>query len=248
MPSRTLVLYYHALSRGWNDPLAVRPTAFARQIAFFARGRRGGTALEAVSHSHGVLQVTFDDAYASVLAAVPVLEQRRIHATVFACAAYGDGRPLEVPELSGTRFSELGLRTLSWEQLRELADRGIEIGSHAKTHPHLTRLGDHELRTELVDAKREIEDQIGRACRVLAYPFGETDDRVRAAARQAGYLAAFGSPGTPGDPFDFPRLGVYRRDTLVRTYLKSTRLAPMARRVRAQSGAVLIRSARRQPR
>ena len=236
--SRSLVLYYHAISDSWNDPLAVRPAAFARQLALFMRGRRGGTALEAVAQPRGVLHVTFDDAYESVLAAVPAIERQRVQATVFVCSAYGDGRPLDVPELSGARFDQIGLRTLSWEQLRELAEHRIEIGSHSRTHPHLSRLGDHELQRELVDSKTEIEDRIGRECRLLAYPYGETDDRVRAAAQRAGYLAAFGSPGRPGDPFDIPRLGIYRRDTLVRAYLKSTRLAPPARRVAARSGTL----------
>jgi peptidoglycan/xylan/chitin deacetylase (PgdA/CDA1 family) len=92
-------------------------------------------------------------------------------------------------------------------------------------------LSDREVDLELRDSKLEIEDHTGRPCRVLAYPFGETDDRVRAAARRAGYAAAFGSPGTPGDPFDVPRLGLYRRDSLVRAYLKST--LPARRRPRA---------------
>ena len=232
MPSRTLVLYYHAISDSWDDPLAVRPAAFAGQIAFFSRKRRGGTALEATGDSSGVLHVTFDDAYESVAAAAPVLERHGVPATVFACSAYGDGRPLDVPELNGARFDAHGLRTLSWNQLRELAERGIEIGSHARTHPHLPDLADAELRTELVDAKSEIEDEIGRECRFLAYPYGETDERVRAVARAAGYMAAFGSPGTPGDRFDIPRLGVYRRDTVRRAYLKSTRFAPLLRRLR----------------
>jgi len=229
--SRSLVLYYHGISDSWNDELAVRPAAFARQLAFFARGRRPGTALDALPGSDGVLHVTFDDAYENVLEALPALDRHGAYATVFACSAYGDGRPLDVPELSGARYDAVGLRTLSWEQLRELAEHRVEIGSHARTHPHLPQLTDREVDRELRDSKLEIEDQVGRACRVLAYPFGETDNRIRAAARRAGYLAAFGSPGTPGDSFDAPRLGLYRRDSLLRAYAKSTLLAPFARSI-----------------
>jgi len=228
--SRSLVLYYHGISDSWDDPLAVRPAAFARQLALFSRGRRPGTAVDALPGSRGVLHVTFDDAYENMLAALPALDRHGACSTVFACSAYGDGRQLEVSELAGARYDAVGLRTLSWEQLRALAEHRVEIGSHTRTHAHLTRLGDHELSCELRDSRSEIEDQIGRPCRLLAYPFGETDDRVRDAARRAGYVAAFGSPGTDGDVFDVPRVGLYRRDSLVRAYLKSLPLARRAAR------------------
>ena len=64
----------------------------------------------------------------------------------------------------------------------------------------------------------QLEDELGRPCRFLAYPFGHEDARVRAAARRAGYEAAFALPGDVAAPDDFavPRLGVWRRDTLPR--------------------------------
>ena len=80
---------------------------------------------------------------------------------------------------------------MDWDELRSLADDGIEIGSHTVSHPHLTRLDDATLRLELVDSRERVEDEIGRPCRFLAYPFGEEDGRVRRAARDAGYEAAF---------------------------------------------------------
>jgi peptidoglycan/xylan/chitin deacetylase (PgdA/CDA1 family) len=224
----SLVLCYHAVTDEWQDRLAVRPRQFARQIATFARGRRGGTAEAALGRRRGVLHVTFDDALESVPRAISLLERHRVPATVFTCAAYGDGRPLAVPELSGERFSATGLRTLAWDELRALAERGVEIGSHTMTHPHLTELGDDELKHELVDSRTKVEDELRAPCRFLAYPYGAVDERVRAAARSAGYEASFGLPGRPGDTFDHPRVGLYRRDNLARAWLKSLRLARAA--------------------
>lgn len=220
--ARTLTLCYHAVADDWDDRLAVRPAAFAQQITAFAYGRRGGTAVDALERGRGVLHVTFDDALASILAAMPVLERHSIPSTVFACAAYGDARPLAVPELTGERYSDTGLRTLTWDELRALRERGVEIGSHTMTHPRLTQLADDELEHELVEARSRIEDEIGAPCRFLAYPYGDVDERVSSAARRAGYVAAFGLPGRPGDTFDSPRVGIYRRDSVVRAWLKAS--------------------------
>jgi len=222
---RSLALCYHAIADDWDDRLAVTPAAFAQQIKAFARGRRGGTAEDVLERRRGVLHVTFDDALASMLAAIPVIERHSVPSTVFACASYGDARPLSVPELSGKRYSKTGLRTLTWDELRALRERDIEIGSHTMTHPHLTQLSDAELERELIEARSRIEDEVGVRCRFLAYPYGDVDERVRAVARRAGYVAAFGLPGTPGDTFDYPRIGIYRRDGVTRAWLKSSTAA-----------------------
>lgn len=201
------VLCYHAVADAWNDPLAVRPGAFERQLRALARLRP--------------LHVTFDDAYRSVLDALPAVERFAERATVFACSAYGDGRPLDIDELRGPRFDAAALATLTYDELRSLRDRGIDVGSHTVTHAHLTRLGDDELRRELVDSRTQLEDELGAPCRSIAYPYGEEDARVRAAARAAGYERAYALRGRRGDTFSNPRAGIWRRDSLARVTVKA---------------------------
>jgi peptidoglycan/xylan/chitin deacetylase (PgdA/CDA1 family) len=112
---------------------------------------------------------------------------------------------------------------MTWDALRGWSERGVEIGSHTLSHAHLTQLPDDELRRELVESKAQIEAMLARPCRFLAYPYGEEDARVRAAARDAGYVAAFGLPGAnPIDQFSFPRVGLYAADGTLRTAAKLT--------------------------
>ena len=87
---------------------------------------------------------------------------------------------------------------MDWDALRGLAERGIEIGSHTVSHPHLPLLGDVEVQRELRESRKQIEDELRRPCRFLAYPFGDEDARIRAASAAAGYEAAFGAPGPRG--------------------------------------------------
>lgn len=238
---RALVLCYHAVSDDWPHALATGPDALERQLAgLLRRGFRPASARDILGNGgHRLLHVTFDDAFRSVERALPVLERLGLPATVFACSGYADdGRPLDVPELAedAQRLPD-ALSTMDWDALRGLAGRAVEIGSHTVGHPHLTRLGDAELQRELRDSRSRIEDELGRPCPFLAYPFGEEDARVRAAAAAGGYEAAFALPGREDriDRFALPRVGAYRGDHGLRWLLKTSAVArrPAAAALRA---------------
>ena len=220
-----LVLCYHAVSDRWEHPLSVRPQAFEAQLRYLIRrGYRSVPASEVLSGRGRTLHVTFDDGFLNVSGVVDTMQRLGVRATMFACSAFAvDGRPFDGGKLAGEalRYPD-ELRTMTFDDLRSLAERGIEVGSHAITHPRLTELSDHELARELGRSREEFEAELGRPCLFLAYPFGDEDARVRAAARSAGYVGAFSFPGrrTPVDPYGLPRVGVYRKDGVVRTALK----------------------------
>jgi peptidoglycan/xylan/chitin deacetylase (PgdA/CDA1 family) len=228
-PWRALVLCYHAVSEDWPHALSVGLETFEQQLTgLLRRGFRAAAAHELLRDGGRILHVTFDDAFRSVEPAVPVLERLGIPATVFACSGFADGgRPLDIPELEEQAEAYPDdLATMDWDALRSLADRGVEIGSHTVSHPHLPRLTDAELQRELRESRERIADELARPCRYLAYPFGDEDARVRSAAAAAGYDAAFALPGREDriDRFALPRIGVYRRDSPVRLRLKTAQL------------------------
>jgi len=227
---RPVVLCYHGVSDTWEHLLSVRPAAFELQLRLLrARGYAAASAAEVVLGRGRLFHVTFDDALRSVANALPVLERLRVPATVFACTSYArDDCVFNVPELASEASAHPDeLATMDWDELAQVIERGVEIGSHTKTHQHLRALDDAELRAELVESRRELEDVLGRPCRFLSFPYGEHDDRVRAAARAAGYEAAFALPGRskPWDPFAVPRVGLWRHTSLVRAAIKTSRLS-----------------------
>lgn len=197
------------------------------------RGYRPVTADEAVDGRGRLLHVTFDDAYRSVVETVPLLSELGIRATIFACTGYArDGRPFDVPELrEDAAANPDAFATMDWAALRRARSDGVEIGSHTVSHPHLPQLSDAELDRELRDSKAEVEDELGAPCRYLAYPYGDEDDRVRVAARRAGYDAAFAVDprGGRAGRFGLPRLAVYRHDTVAGFRLETS---PLLRRFR----------------
>ena len=231
---KPLVLCYHSVSDEWSHKLALTRHSFEQQLSSLLR--RGYRPIAADRVLHGprrALHVTFDDAYADLMAnAIPVLERLGIPATVFAATAFADeGRPLAVAELADeARANPVRMATMTWDELGELSQRGFTIGSHTVSHAHLTSLSDGELDRELRDSRARVESRLGRPCTLLAYPYGEHDARVRAAVRRAGYEAAFAlGPGTRRhDRYAVPRVDLYRRDSLVRATLKTSFVKPYA--------------------
>ena len=125
--------------------------------------------------------LTFDDAFESVYTNVyPLLEGLNASFTVFPVAKYiGKFNTWEI-NLGGIRFKHL-----SGKQLLEM--RGCEIGSHTITHRSLPSLSPAEMRTEICDSKKIIEDAVGRRVDYLSLPFGRFDERVIGIAQDAGY-------------------------------------------------------------
>jgi peptidoglycan/xylan/chitin deacetylase (PgdA/CDA1 family) len=231
-----LVLEYHAVSETWPADLAVTPDQLQRQLEWLVgRGYTGATFSEAVTSSHSgqTLVVTFDDAYVSVLElARPILASLGLPGTVFVVTDFADsGRPLDWARSKDWRGGpyEHELRGMTWGQLEELAESGWEIGSHTRTHPRLTQLADDALARELRESREACGRRLGRPCSSLAYPYGDFDARVAAKAGEAGYKAAATEILGPPDPLMWPRVGIYRGDSLARFALK---VSPTIRRLR----------------
>jgi peptidoglycan/xylan/chitin deacetylase (PgdA/CDA1 family) len=203
---RSLVLCYHAVSPTWEHRLCIQPDLLLRQVRALSRFWR--------------VHATFDDAFRSAATVFPALERLGVTIQIFVCTRYAlVGAPLTIPELAGDDPRQLA--TMNWDELREHADRGVAIGSHAVSHPHLTKLPSDEVRRELRDSKEEIEHRLGRPCPDLAYPYGEHDGRVSAEARAAGYAHGYALRSSRSDAYAAPRVDLYRRHNVPRTLLRA---------------------------
>ena len=82
---------------------------------------------------------------------------------------------------------------------------GHEIGVHGLNHPYLERLRTEEVLLEILEDRRNIEQQYGVITRGMAYPYGTYDDRVVEAVRQCGiaYCRTIKNTGGFGFPEDW---------------------------------------------
>ena len=74
---------------------------------------------------------------------------------------------------------------MRWDQLREMAAKGMSIQSHTVSHPDLRGSSAAKLEAELVDSRQAIAEAIGGPSYVLCYPAGAYDDDVIEAVRTA---------------------------------------------------------------
>ena len=206
------ILMYHRInvvtsstpahSRG----LTVHPADFARQMRWLKRnGYRTITQRELFEAlfcgrrlGKRPIMLTFDDGYRDVFFnASPVLKRLGMKATAYVVTG---------------RISGKDISFLTWNLLRALERRGIEIASHTIAHHDMTSLSDSALLEDLRSSRRVLERRLGHPAPWLAYPFGSFDARVEAMSRRAGYVLAtttqHGAVHSARRPLALPRLRV----------------------------------------
>lgn len=109
-------------------------------------------------------------------------------------------------------------RPMNWDQLREMRDAGMEIGSHGVRHRMLARLPKNDMIAEIAMSKAALERELRVVVEALSYPVGGLNaysDEVIAALRSYGYRVGCtyinGSNTSPVvDVFKLRRLPVER--------------------------------------
>jgi peptidoglycan/xylan/chitin deacetylase (PgdA/CDA1 family) len=205
------ILMYHYV-RTNPDPrdeigygLSVTPELFAAHMGFLAERGYRVVPMRALHEYVGAGKLpgekwavlTFDDGYRDAYAeAWPVLKRHGFGATIYMIADLVENQ-----------------RYLTKEQLRELSQAGVEIGSHSASHPDLPSLNAARLRHELVDSREALQRIVGGPVVSFCYPSGRNNAAVREAVRAAGYASAVTvEPGIfkgHEDRFQVPRVRVY---------------------------------------
>src|SRR3954466_1348007 len=143
--------------------------------------------------------ITFDDGWKSQYdVAWPILKKFNFPVTLF---IYTEG-------IKPGHFS--GGESMSWEQLAEMRDAGVDIQGHTATHSDLRKpydkvakkhLNPQEyeewLQKEVGGSKQMIEQKLGVKVNCFAVPYGFHNDHIRDVVMKAGYEALFTVYGQP---------------------------------------------------
>ncbi|MBQ2048742.1 MAG: polysaccharide deacetylase family protein [Schwartzia sp.] len=181
-PKGVLILEYHKVNDWSEDSYTVKPEDFAAQmdelraqgyetisILDFLRAKKGKQTLP-----EKAVIVTLDDGYKdNYTDMLPIMESRGMKATVFMVT------------------NDIGLPGyLTWDMLRDMQNRGIEIGSHTANHLPLTEMSPADAREEVQLSKTLLEWNGIKTIFGLSYPNGKYKDFMPQMLKESEYLAA----------------------------------------------------------
>jgi peptidoglycan/xylan/chitin deacetylase (PgdA/CDA1 family) len=207
--SPAMVLFYHRVADSSPNAWTCPTKTFARQMLWLKKRFDMVSLAEAQrrirsgDNARPCVSVTFDDGYAENCDfAIPLLVREKIPCTYFVTSRHAiEGLPFPHDLALGQRNPPNTL-----DQLRAMADHGIEIGSHTRTHPDLGTVTDHEqLYEEVLGAKHELEASLGITVRHFAFPYGLYANLNATAFQMAhdfgyeGVCSAYGGYNFPGD-------------------------------------------------
>jgi peptidoglycan/xylan/chitin deacetylase (PgdA/CDA1 family) len=229
------ILMYHSISHPEfeYDPLCTTPERFEAQMLYLKRRNLRGVSVRELylamneGDTRGLVGLTFDDGYEDFLnAAMPTLERLGFSATVFLVA--GMLGKENAWEHHGRRAHR---KLLQASGVREVSDRGMEVGSHTMTHPRLSGLKSEALAREVGDSRQSLSEIVDPPVEGFCYPYGDLDAAAIQAVRGSGYAYACAIRTVEYSIYDLPRLDVEEKDSPHRIVAK-LKLAPIKRTIR----------------
>lgn len=166
--------------------------------------------------------VTFDDGFQSVVKnAIPAMRNRGVPVTLFIPTGYLGKSPGWIKENSNENRNEF---LITSDQLKNLQDDLVTIGSHCVTHPRLSKLDKVEAIKELTESKKTLEGLLKKDITLLAFPFGDHNRQVLRWASEAGYKRVFSNiptfPASKINTYKIGRISVSLEDWLIEYRLK----------------------------
>ncbi len=213
---RIPILTYHSIDTS-GSVVSTAPEVFRRQMKFLsemgynvvALNKLVGVLANKQKHSPKTVALTFDDGFQNFYTtAFPILKEYGFQATVFLvtdyCGKYNDWGDA-LPKLPRSKL-------LSWQEIKELNNYGIEFGTHTRTHPNLTKIAAAQVKDEIIDSKRVIEDSLSCEVTTFAYPYGKFNESVKQIAEknlQAACSTNMGKVRRDSDLFSLERIDTY---------------------------------------
>lgn len=186
------ILTYHKFCIGESpDAYTINISHFEKQLKFLKENDYQVISLsqliqciESKHFPYKPVILTIDDGFKSVYTlAFPVLKKYNFPAILFLY----------------TNFINHGPNQLSWQEIKEMIDGGMEVGSHSVSHCNLLNRRKYKsqeeyirrIKKEIFNSKNILEKNINRKVHSFAYPYGVYSQQVQLLAKQAGYQALF---------------------------------------------------------
>ena len=209
--SSAVVFMYHRFGEDKYPSTNIKISQFIEQLDFLKHEGFSVWPLSKIERSlrnkipfpDKVVAITIDDAYLSVYQhAFPILKKRKLPFTVFISSENVD-----------KKFSNY----MTWQQLREMQNNGMEAGNHSAHHEHLIRTNKtrtvwkKDVLADILLAQNRIKEELDVDAKLFAYPYGEFSEELADLVSSLG-LSGFGQQsgaiGSYSDRRYYPRFPI----------------------------------------
>ena len=226
---KILVLNYHKVDNQ-NISLSVLPKDFDRQMKYLkdnnfhtiTMDEMYAALTEGAELPENPVVITFDDGYDdNYTYAYPILKKYGFKGTIFVITSFLDR-------------NQPGY--ITWGQAQEMESSGvINIESHTVTHSSMTEQTDEQLRYEMAESKRDIEQRLGKTVGFIAYPTGTFNLHIASLGKEAGYKGAFtikyGNVDRASNLYALERVPIFHTEDTYRSFLERLQYVPVFERL-----------------
>jgi peptidoglycan/xylan/chitin deacetylase (PgdA/CDA1 family) len=243
------VIYYHRLVKNLDEAgrhgIYVTEDQFEKHLKYLKRKNYTTISFEKALEikknctDGKYIIITFDDGYEdNYTLAFPLLKKYGFSAIIFLVAG------LEYNSWDN-KDNEPKLKMMSRQQILEMRKSGIEFGSHTLSHADLIRISSSEIKNEVVESKKKLEEKLGEEIPVFAYPYGNCNDEVKDIVKNAGYKLGYATDKAPmglhEDLLQIRRIGIYP-NTNVAGFARKVKGNYIFKRVKKDSSLLSIPS------
>ncbi len=200
-----LILTHHLVSDRPHR-MGIPTEDFLRQVRFLQRHYRivslseADRLLRSGRVSAPTVVLTFDDGYAdNFITLRAVAEETGITVAMFVAT-----QPIEAHQefAHDLAAATRGFFPLTWDQIQNWRGRGVEFGSHTRTHADCGTGDRTLLEPEIIGSRKDFEGRCGCSASFFAFPFGKPENisaqaMHMAAATYSIFLSAFGGENLP---------------------------------------------------
>lgn len=207
---RVPILTYHYIGNNpdpndkYRDNLQVTPDKFESQMNYLATNGYNPITLDTLyaALKGGLLPpkpvvLTFDDGYIDFYVnGFPILSRFGFKAVSFIPTA-----------LIGQSYY------MSWNQIKEInASNLVAFEAHSVNHLNLVSIPSDQVKYQIRESKKVLEEQLGKSVNFFAYPYGLSDEGTWQKVLDAGFLGGvgtwYGNVESEGNVFDMPRIKI----------------------------------------
>lgn len=228
-----VILQYHHVSNTTPKSTSITPQQFEKHLQYLKDNQFKVVALSTLVDGIKAqknlpdksVAITFDDAYIDILThAKPLLDKFGFPYTIFVN-----------PAIINRNEKKALSHSLSWQQLKAMADEGVIIANHGLEHNSMARTPEGVTQSDwlkqqselLTESENIIKEKTGQSWRYFAYPYGEYDSAIQRWVKEHGFVAFSQQSGAIGIQSDltslprFPASMPYDKISSLRDKLRS---------------------------